>query len=184
MKRTKKGFTLIELLVVIAIIGVLSSLVLASLNSARLKGRDTRRISDIDQIQKALELYYHDHNDYPHRSSAASWSSGSGLPNTNWNNLGIDLAPYIQLPLPPNNGSTDIYYYDANSGDLYQTYGFMVRFESPSNYSKVNNDGGYYNGNDCCWFEVGQQPSYCMSIATSSSLNWWASGSYVCVGTN
>ena len=49
---------MIELLVVIAIIGILSSIVLASLNSARQKGRDARRISDIKQLQLANELYY------------------------------------------------------------------------------------------------------------------------------
>lgn len=53
----KKGFTLIELLVVIAIIGVLASIVLASLNTARKKARDSRRIADVKQIQLALELY-------------------------------------------------------------------------------------------------------------------------------
>jgi len=53
-----RGFTLIELLVVIAIIGILSSVVLASLNSARKKGRDARRIADVKQLQLALELYY------------------------------------------------------------------------------------------------------------------------------
>ena len=53
-----RGFTLIELLVVIAIIGILSSVVLASLNSARQKGRDAKRISDVKQLQLALELYY------------------------------------------------------------------------------------------------------------------------------
>jgi len=58
MKSYKRGFTLIELLVVIAIIGILSSIVLASLNSARQKGRDARRISDVKQMQLALELYY------------------------------------------------------------------------------------------------------------------------------
>ncbi len=52
-----KGFTLIELLVVIAIIGILSSVVLASLNSARQKSRDARRIADLKQLQLALELY-------------------------------------------------------------------------------------------------------------------------------
>ena len=52
-----RGFTLIELLVVMAIIGVLSSVVLASLNSARIKGRDSRRISDLKQLQIAIELY-------------------------------------------------------------------------------------------------------------------------------
>jgi prepilin-type N-terminal cleavage/methylation domain-containing protein len=61
-----RGFTLIELLVVIAIIGILSSVVLASLNSARKKGRDARRISDIKQLQLALELYYDNNNsEYP-----------------------------------------------------------------------------------------------------------------------
>ena len=58
MFRTKKGFTLIELLVVIAIIGILASIVLASLNTARIKSRDARRIADIKQIQIALELYF------------------------------------------------------------------------------------------------------------------------------
>lgn len=52
------GFTLIELLVVIAIIGVLASIVLASLSGARAKSRDARRIADTKQIQLALELYY------------------------------------------------------------------------------------------------------------------------------
>jgi prepilin-type N-terminal cleavage/methylation domain-containing protein len=60
-----RGFTLIELLVVIAIIGVLSSVVLASLNSARIKARDARRISDMHQVQTALELYYNDNKGYP-----------------------------------------------------------------------------------------------------------------------
>lgn len=60
-----RGFTLIELLVVIAIIGILSSVVLASLNSARKKGRDARRIADVKQIQLALELYYDANGAYP-----------------------------------------------------------------------------------------------------------------------
>ena len=60
-----KGFTLIELLVVIAIIGILSSVVLASLNSARQKSRDARRISDVKQLQVALELYFDTNQSYP-----------------------------------------------------------------------------------------------------------------------
>ena len=57
-KKAKSGFTLIELLVVIAIIGVLATIVLASLNTARVKSRDARRITDLKQIQIALEIYY------------------------------------------------------------------------------------------------------------------------------
>ena len=64
-KKSAKGFTLIELLVVIAIIGILSSVVLASLNTARLKSRDTRRVADIKQIQLALALYFDSNAAYP-----------------------------------------------------------------------------------------------------------------------
>jgi len=73
MIRQRHGFTLIELLVVIAIIGVLASVVLASLNTARAKARNTRRISDLRQISLALELYYDTNNGYP--SSGGTWRS-------------------------------------------------------------------------------------------------------------
>lgn len=61
----KKGFTLIELLVVIAIIGLLSTLAVVALGSARAKARDAKRLSDLKQVQTALELYYTDNNAYP-----------------------------------------------------------------------------------------------------------------------
>jgi general secretion pathway protein G len=62
---SQKGFTLIELLVVIAIIGLLSTLAVVALNSARQKSRDSKRVADIKQVQTALELFYADQNGYP-----------------------------------------------------------------------------------------------------------------------
>jgi prepilin-type N-terminal cleavage/methylation domain-containing protein len=54
----KKGFTLIELLVVIAIIGVLSSIVLASVNIARAKGANAAIKQDLNGIRSQAEVYY------------------------------------------------------------------------------------------------------------------------------
>ncbi len=59
-----RGFTLIELLVVIAIIGVLSSVVLASLNTARTKGSDAAIKANIETVQVQAELYYDTANRY------------------------------------------------------------------------------------------------------------------------
>ena len=76
---------MIELLVVIAIIGILASIILASLSTAQAKGRDARRISDIKQIQLALELYYDACGNYPVniygtvQNYCGSVSSGVGL---------------------------------------------------------------------------------------------------------
>lgn len=74
-KTNKKGFTLIELLVVIAIIGILASIVLASLNSARRKSRDSRRVADLGQVRLALELFFDGHRAYPNGST---WGTLSG----------------------------------------------------------------------------------------------------------
>jgi len=75
-KKNQKGFTLIELLVVIAIIGVLSTIVLVSLNTAREKARDVRRVSDMRQVALALEMYYDDHTStgYPGAAASNQWT--------------------------------------------------------------------------------------------------------------
>ncbi len=61
----QRGFTLVELVVVIAIIAVLSTLIVVSLDNAKMTGRDARRVSDIKQLQLALKLFYNDTGYYP-----------------------------------------------------------------------------------------------------------------------
>lgn len=101
----KGGFTLIELLVVIAIIGVLASVVLASLNSARRKSRDARRVADIKQLQLALELYFDSNSSYP----AATFAT-----------LKDTLAPNY-IPAVPNDPlTTSTYRYCQLSATSYQ----------------------------------------------------------------
>ncbi len=76
----KLGFTLIELLVVIAIIGTLSALLLPNYMAARERARDSQRKSDLKQIQKALELYRQDNNEFPDElpTVGVAWTGTNG----------------------------------------------------------------------------------------------------------
>ena len=64
MSNKDKGFTLIELLVVIAIIGVLSSVVLTSLNTARAKGNDAKVKAQLAGLRASAEVYYDSNSNY------------------------------------------------------------------------------------------------------------------------
>ncbi len=115
-----KGFTLIELLTVIAVIGLLSTLAVVSLNNARQKSRDAKRVSDIKQIQTALELYYADKGSYPIGNSlilGAGSSCGSSAVCESINDNGItDLANVAspiymgQIAGDPSNPTADCVY--------------------------------------------------------------------------
>lgn len=65
LRKHRKGFTLAELLVVMTIISLLSSIATVSYTSARMKGRDGRRLGDMDAFRTALELYYQNFDAYP-----------------------------------------------------------------------------------------------------------------------
>lgn len=117
-----KGFTLIELLVVIAIIGVLSSVILVALSTARYKSLDARRAADIKEIQKAVELYYDAYGHYP--NSANNWASfdaptytGTAISNPNASSITAALSNYINEPGDPDRVS------QADGGYLYKGSG-------------------------------------------------------------
>lgn len=61
----QKGFTVLELLIVFAIIGLISSIILVSMNVVKAKARDAKRKTDLRKMQAALELYYEDFGHYP-----------------------------------------------------------------------------------------------------------------------
>lgn len=152
MKKDKKkttlnwvsGFTLIELLVVVAIIGILSFVVLSSLNTARIKARDSARIQSLQEARKALQAYYNDKGEFPYIDVSSSgfgeeraelWKTrvGYGL---------IDLG-YIKEVHP------DVRYYSMNdtlNGTCYQiaqncAHAWLyVSLENPSNVLSSDKD--------------------------------------------
>jgi len=140
----KSGFTLIELLVVIAIIGLLSSIVLASLSSARTQARDAKRISELRQIKTALELYYNDFGYYP--ASGCGWDCNGyrhSYTPSSWSALAADLAPYISLPVDPVNSACPPW----NANCYSYSYGNVGRTTYPASYdltTQLENQGSQY----------------------------------------
>jgi prepilin-type N-terminal cleavage/methylation domain-containing protein len=118
-----RGFTLIELMVVISIIGVLSTVVLSSLSTARVKAYDARRISDLHSIYTAYAIH--------------NTSGGSQLANPGCGGgcqISDDDPRFLQeliaendlasIPHPPDNAAANPYmYYDYGPGN---SYGFMI----------------------------------------------------------
>jgi general secretion pathway protein G len=113
----KKGFTLIELLVVIAIIGLLSTLAVVALNSARQKARDAKRVADIKQVQTALELYFNDNQNYPGSTATLGVDGMACLGTGGWGSANCTGAYMGQVPTNPTpNGTSYVYTSDGSSG--------------------------------------------------------------------
>src|SRR4051812_24477977 len=127
----KKGFTLIELLAVLAIISILMSIVLGTIQTARIKARDARRSGDIRQVINALALMYDADGKFPCHTvqTDRDWS---GNVNSDF------MLPFIQrkfltaLPTDPSNG--DYKYEFGTMGDPggCGNYAFLgVYYEGP-----------------------------------------------------
>jgi prepilin-type N-terminal cleavage/methylation domain-containing protein len=93
-----KGFTLIELLVVIAIIGVLSAIVLSSLNNARQRGNDGRTKSQLSGMRAAAELYYDTNGNYG--AAGNDPACNDGTPTLSMF-ASTDLASYVTTTVFP-----------------------------------------------------------------------------------
>lgn len=95
---------------VIAILGMLAAIVLVSVNSARVKARDTRRRADLDQIVKALHVYDSEHGLFP--GSATQWY------HSNTNDFLTELADegIASKPVDPINNDRYFYSYTPSDG--------------------------------------------------------------------
>ena len=121
----KKGFTLIELLVVVAIIGLLSTLAVVALSTAREKTRDSKRLSDLKNIQTALELHYTGNNQYPVVAVGVELGAGdfACLNGDGFAAAGC-AEPFLSaVPTGPNAG--EVYTYTSADGTAYTVVGTL-----------------------------------------------------------
>lgn len=121
LKREAIGFTLIELLVVVSLIGVLATLVLANLNAARQRGRDSQRKADSRNIQTALRLYYNDFTQYPTNNTDGE-ILGCGATGTSvctWGGSWSTSDNVYMSILPADPISTQSYVYTRIDADNY-----------------------------------------------------------------
>ena len=143
----QKGFTVLELLVVIAIIGILASVIMVAVNSARKRGRDARRIRDIQEIHNAIELYITQNAVAPD-FGIPTCLDPQGYDNTcfasetnptNWSTLESQLSPYVKkLSKDP----CGINCYDPNDGNLRYGGFFAYKYEAPSTLAYLNDSIG------------------------------------------
>lgn len=148
----KKGFTLVELMVVIAIIGILSSVVLASLNKARERARDAKRVTELKSLQIALALYYDKHRSYPSSGTSAE-ADGEAIPGTGAGVLEVLRTENLVAVIPTDPTSTRSYRYKTSTATNATSYCLGADLEGTANAtaecSGANIAGVDYN------FEVG-----------------------------
>lgn len=147
MKFYRRGFTLIEILVVVALLGLIASIILVSISNSRMKARDARRKSDLQQLVKALALYISDRNGLLPLSNECG-GGGANRPGT-LHGVNVTACPptandwyigeylanhgYTRAPISDPRGGTATgcryYYYTDTTGTYFQ---FSAQLENPS----------------------------------------------------
>lgn len=145
----KKGFTLIELLVVLLIIGLLATISVVALGTARAKGRDTRRLTDVKGIQNALELYFVDQNGYPEVASATVLGTPASTGRLDATGFGASTGTgtpvyMVKVPANPTPNGADYEYTSTDAAGAACTTGPCASYTLTFNLE--SGAGGYTTG--------------------------------------
>ncbi len=119
MKNLKKGFTLIELLVVVAIIGILASVVLASLNTARSKGSDAAIKANLANMRAQAAIYYDNNNKYSAAAVTCTVTSANPSVFTGCTDLFADATMKAGLSAAAQSSSNTVTATTSSDGSAY-----------------------------------------------------------------
>lgn len=142
-----EGFTLIELLVVIAIVGMLASIILTSLNGARVKARDAKRTEEVKGLERAIYSYWLDHNGtYPPDACA---DCGVALTDTTF---ATAMSRYISVL--PADATTDGWQYVYSASPATYGYGLYIYQESLNGFCRTGDrlNPGWWGTPPTCAF--------------------------------
>jgi len=119
-----RGFTLIELLVVMVILGILAVVGISSFRTSLAKSRDAKRKSDLEQVQRALEMYYNDVGKYP-LSTLITWDGVFSSDGTDTGTIYMK-----ELPKDPS-GNPEYCYIKIDSPVSYKLYAKLENSQDP-----------------------------------------------------
>ncbi len=160
-KIIKAGFTLVELLIVITLIGMLTIISIASFSNVNRKARDSQRKSDLENLSKALMMYYNDNGNFPDENLVVF---GYGANNMEAGFTGPNGVVYIRkIPIDPINSSNYMYKYKVDPvGKSF--FNLFTNLENKNDLQCKTSLYGVIN--------VGTSFCYGVSSPNNSLINW------------
>jgi general secretion pathway protein G len=126
----KQGFTILEMLVVLAIIAVLSAIGITQFSNAQQKSRDVKRLSDVREIKKALNLYQIDNIRFPIQTTELTITGDDSFSTI------LEASGFItEVPTDPQHPGLS-YTYQSNSAGSDYDIRFCLETDTVPNYSQ------------------------------------------------
>lgn len=172
--KKQKAFTLLELLVVMAIMALLVGLGLRTFGSVQQKSRDGRRKQDLQNIAKALELYYNDLRHYPYGSGGKIMGCGENAAEqcdwgSVWQNTTDQTLYMTTMPADP--GGSKYFYLSDAQGETYRLFAYLENTEDDDVAHNQSGDPAYYSGTYCRVTGVSLIANTCNYVLMSTNLS-------------
>lgn len=139
VKTPERGFTLIELLVVISIIGLLSSVVLSSLQTARLKSRDTAIKAQVRQFVTLMNLNFNETGSYAQLQSG--WDYTAADCSGSFSGAHMAKARELCTAIVEDNGGAGLH--TGNNVSTATRFSVMAQLASQALWVCAGSSGGY-----------------------------------------